>query len=166
MSETQDFGVRPAGPRDIPLILRFIRELATYEKLEHEVVATEDRLTKWLFGEKPAAEVIIAEWEGRPVGFALFFHNFSTFLGLPGIYLEDLFVIPEARGRGFGRALLSHLAALALDRGCGRVEWWVLDWNQPAIDFYRSLGALPMSDWTVYRLTGEPLTRLANGSSE
>ncbi|HEY0018339.1 MAG TPA: GNAT family N-acetyltransferase [Longimicrobium sp.] len=153
--------IRAAVEADVPLILRFIRELAEYERLLHEVVATEDRLRETLFGARPAAEVVIAEQAGAPVGFALFFHNYSTFLAQPGLYLEDLYVRPEARGRGAGRALLAHLARLARARGCGRLEWWVLDWNQSAIRFYRSLGAQPMDDWTVFRLTGPGLDRLA-----
>ncbi|HEX2211255.1 MAG TPA: GNAT family N-acetyltransferase [Longimicrobium sp.] len=155
--------IRPAREADVPLILRFIRELADYERLLHEVVATEDRLRGTLFGARPAAEVVIAEdGDGEPLGFALFFHNYSTFLAQPGIYLEDLYVRPEARGRGAGRALLAHLARLAKERNCGRLEWWVLDWNESAIRFYRSLGAQPMSDWTVFRLTGDDLARLAD----
>ncbi len=154
--------IRPAVEADVPLVLRFIRELAEYERLLHEVVATEDRLRETLFGVRPAAEVVIAEEAGAPVGFALFFPNYSTFLAQPGIYLEDLYVRPEARGRGAGRALLAHLARLAKERGCGRLEWWVLDWNESAIRFYRSLGAQPMDDWTVFRLTGPDLDRLAD----
>lgn len=155
--------VRPAVEADVPLILRFIRELAEYERLLHEVVATEERLRDTLFGARPAAEVVIAEdGDGEPLGFALFFHNYSTFLAQPGIYLEDLYVRPEARGRGAGHALLAHLARLARERNCGRLEWWVLDWNESAIRFYRSLGAQPMSDWTVFRLTGSDLARLAD----
>jgi GNAT superfamily N-acetyltransferase len=154
--------IRPAVEADVPLILRFIRELAEYERLLHEVVATEDRLRETLFGVRPAAEVVIAEQNGEPTGFALFFHNYSTFLAQPGIYLEDLYVRPEARGRGAGRALLAHLARLARERGCGRMEWWVLDWNESAVRFYRSLGARPMDDWTVFRLTGPDLERLAD----
>lgn len=154
--------IRPAVEADVPLILRFIRELADYERLLHEVVATEDRLRDTLFGARPSAEVVIAEdADGEPLGFALFFHNYSTFLAQPGIYLEDLYVRPQARGRGAGRALLAHLARLAKERSCGRLEWWVLDWNESAIRFYRSLGAQPMSDWTVFRLTGDDLSRLA-----
>jgi GNAT superfamily N-acetyltransferase len=154
--------IRPAVEADVPLVLRFIRELAEYERLLHEVVATEEGLRDTLFGARPAAEVVIAEEAGEPVGFALFFPNYSTFLAQPGIYLEDLYVRPEARGRGAGRALLAHLARLAKERGCGRLEWWVLDWNEPAIRFYRSLGARPMDDWTVYRLAGDDLARLAD----
>ncbi|HYR06186.1 MAG TPA: GNAT family N-acetyltransferase [Longimicrobium sp.] len=153
--------IRPATEADVPLILRFIRELAEYERLLHEVVATEERLRDTLFGARPAAEVVIAEEDGEALGFALFFHNYSTFLAQPGLYLEDLYVRPEARGRGAGRALLAHLARLARERGCGRLEWWVLDWNESAIRFYRSLGAQPMDDWTVFRLTGDDLARLA-----
>jgi GNAT superfamily N-acetyltransferase len=155
--------IRPATEADVGLILRFIRELAEYERLLHEVVATEERLRATLFGARPAAEVVVADdADGEPLGFALFFHNYSTFLAQPGIYLEDLFVRPEARGRGTGRALLAHLARLARERGCGRLEWWVLDWNESAIRFYRTLGAQPMDDWTVFRLTGDPLVRLAD----
>jgi len=153
--------IRSATKEDVPVVAELIRGLARYEKLEHEVVMTEDLLAAGLFGERPYAEVLIATDEDRPVGFALFFHNFSTFLGRPGIYLEDLFVVPEERGSGVGRALLEHLARLAVDRGCGRLEWAVLDWNRDAIAFYERLGARPNSDWTVYRLTGEALTTLA-----
>lgn len=154
--------IRPATAADVPLILEFIRGLAEYERLAHEVVATEPLLQQWLFGEHPVAEVLLAELEGRPAGFALFFHSFSTFLGRPGIYLEDLFVRPEHRGRGVGVRLLSELARLAVERGCGRLEWSVLDWNEPAIGFYRALGAQAQDDWTVFRVTGEALTRLAD----
>jgi GNAT superfamily N-acetyltransferase len=153
--------LRFATTADVPLILTFIRALAEYERLLHEVVATEDGLRAALFGPRPYAEVVLAEDAGTPVGFALFFHTFSTFLGRPGIYLEDLFVVPEARGKGVGRALLAELARLALTRGCGRVEWAVLDWNATAIRFYESLGARPNEAWTVYRLTGDPLAALA-----
>jgi len=153
--------IRSASKEDVPVIAELIRGLARYEKLEHEVVMTEDLLAAGLFGERAYAEVLLAVDEERPVGFALFFHNFSTFLGRPGIYLEDLFVVPEERGSGVGRALLEHLARLALDRGCGRLEWAVLDWNRDAIAFYERLGARPNSDWTVYRLTGEALSALA-----
>ena len=155
--------IRAARPDDTPLILTFIRDLAEYERLLDQVVATEAGLRAALFGPRPYAEVAIAEAEGRPVGFALFFHTFSTFLGRPGLYLEDLYVRPEARGRGVGRALLVHLARLAGARGCGRVEWAVLDWNAPAIGFYERLGARANADWTVYRLTGAPLAALAAG---
>ena len=153
--------IRAATPGDVPLILRFIRALAEYERMADRVVATEDGLRDTLFGARTYAEVVIAEEGGEPAGFALFFHNYSTFLGRPGIYLEDLYVRPEMRGSGVGRALLAHLARLAVERGCGRVEWWVLDWNEPAIRFYRSLGARPMDDWTVFRVDGEALERLA-----
>ncbi len=156
--------IRAATVGDVPLILRFIHGLAEYERLAHDVVATEDGLRETLFGPRPYAEVVIAEDEGEPEGFALFFHNYSTFLGRPGIYLEDLFVLPEARGKGVGRALLAHLARLAVERGCGRLEWWVLDWNEDAIRFYRSLGAQPMNDWTVFRVAGDALQRLAERS--
>ena len=150
---------RMAQPEDTALILHFIRELAVYGKMEDQVVATEELLTEWLF-EKQKAEVVIAEAEGKPVGFALFFHNFSTFLGRAGIYLEDLFVEPSERGKGYGKALLTHLAQLAVERGCGRLEWSCLDWNQPSIDFYLSMGAQRMDDWTTYRLTGDRLAEL------
>jgi GNAT superfamily N-acetyltransferase len=153
--------IRPATAADVPLILSFIKGLAEYEKLAHEVRATEAGLRETLFGPKPAAEVVIAHADGAPVGFCLFFHNYSTFMGQPGLYLEDLFVQPEWRGKGVGRALLSHLAKLAVQRKCARFEWAVLDWNAPAIAFYRSLGAAPMHDWTVFRLAGEALTALA-----
>jgi GNAT superfamily N-acetyltransferase len=158
--------VREASAEDVPLILTLICELAEYERLSHEVVATEDALQEWLFGEKPAAEVLIAEQGAQAVGFALFFHSFSTFLGRPGIYLEDLYVRPAFRGRGVGKATLMHLAKLAKERGCGRLEWSVLDWNEPSIRFYESLGAVAMNDWTVHRVTGEALDRLAAGGPE
>jgi GNAT superfamily N-acetyltransferase len=161
MTAPASFHVRPATSADVPTILAFIRALADYERMLDQVIATEDGLRRALFGPRPYAEVAIADAPGRPLGFALFFHTFSTFLGQPGIYLEDLFVIPEARGRGVGRALLRHLAGLAVARGCGRVEWAVLDWNAPAIRFYESLGARPNREWTVYRLTGDPLVTLA-----
>ena len=151
---------RSAERRDVPLILRYIRELARYEKLEEEVVATEEILDEWLF-DKEKAEVIFAVVEGKEVGFALFFHNFSTFLGRAGIYLEDLYVEPAHRGQGIGTALLRELARIAVARGCGRLEWWCLDWNTPSIEFYRSLGAEAMDDWTVYRISGETLGKLA-----
>ncbi len=158
---TQDFAIRTATEADVPLILQFIRWLAEYERLPHEVVATEDLLRTTLFGHPRFAEVLIGEADGEPVAFALFFHNYSTFLGRPGVYLEDLFVKPECRGRGYGKALLSRLAAIAKARNCGRLEWAVLDWNQSAINFYLSLGARPMNEWTGYRVTGEALDKLA-----
>lgn len=151
---------RMAEEQDCGLVLYFIRELATYERMPDEVVATEEMLREWLF-KKRGAEVIFACEDGKEVGFALFFHNFSTFVGRAGLYLEDLYVLPEYRGKGYGKALLKRLAAIAVERGCGRMEWVCLDWNQPSIDFYRSLGARPMDDWTIYRLAGETLERLA-----
>ena len=154
---------RSATEQDTGLVLQFIRALAEYEKMLDLVVADEALLEDQLFRKKNA-EVIFAMEDGKEVGFALFFHNFSTFLGRSGLYLEDLFVFPECRGKGYGKALLRKLASLAVDRGCGRMEWWCLDWNQPSIDFYRSLGAEPMNEWTVYRLTGETLERLSNES--
>jgi len=157
-----DLTVRAATVNDVPQILAFIKALAVYEKLEHMVVADEHTLSQTLFGDRPGAEMRIAQWQGQPAGFALFFHNYSTFLAKPGIYLEDLFVLPEYRGRGIGKALLIHLAQLAVERNCGRLEWSVLDWNTPAIEFYLSLGAVPMTEWTVYRVTGDALPALAN----
>ena len=154
-----DITFRHAQRADIPLILRFIRELAKYEKLESEVVATEELLEQWLF-DKQTAEVIFCLYEGQEVGFALFFHNFSTFLGRGGIYLEDLYVFPEYRGRGCGKALLRELARITRERGCGRLDWCCLDWNKPSIDFYLSLGAVPLEEWTIYRLTGEALEKI------
>ena len=154
--------IAPARPDDAGLVLELIRELAVYEKLEGQVTATEEGLRRALFGPSPAAEVRLARWDGAPAGFALFFPNFSTFLGRAGLYLEDLYVKPEHRGRGIGRALLRELAVIARDRGYGRIDWWVLDWNAPAIGFYRRLGAEAMSDWTVFRLSGEALARLAD----
>ena len=151
---------RFANQDDVPVILRFIKDLAAYEKMADQVIADEELLTEWIF-EKKKAEVLFVLSEGKPVGFALFFHNFSTFLGRAGLYLEDLFVLPEYRGRGYGKGLLKQLAKIAVERGCGRLEWWCLDWNKPSIDFYLSLGAEPMSDWTSYRLTGDTLTNLA-----
>ena len=153
--------IRAATEDDVPLILSLIKELAEYERLSHVVVATEAALRDSLFGERPVAEVLIGRYGKEPAGFALFFHNFSTFLGKPGIYLEDLYVRPEFRSAGIGRALLIHLARLARARDCGRLEWSVLDWNEPAIGFYRSIGASPVSGWTVYRVTGEALDELA-----
>lgn len=152
---------RDAKRKDTPLILQFIKELADYEKMSDEVVADADTLEAWIF-DKQKAEVIFAVEDGKEVGFALFFHNFSTFLGRAGIYLEDLYVKPESRGKGYGKAILKRLASIAVERGCGRLEWWCLDWNKPSIDFYISLGAEPMSDWTVYRITGDTLKRLAD----
>jgi len=149
--------IAPALESDVPVILDFIRQLADYEKLSGEVAATEESLRDTLFGARPYAEVLIAYWEEMPVGFALFFHNYSTFLAKPGIYLEDLFVNPAARGKGIGRALLTRLAELALERGCGRVEWAVLDWNAPSIEFYQRMGARAMDEWTTFRLTGASL---------
>ena len=155
-----DVVFRKAEEKDTALILSFIKELAAYEKMSDEVVATEEELKHWLF-KKEKAEVIFAEVEEETVGFALFFHNFSTFLGRAGIYLEDLYVKEEYRGFGYGKAILKELARIAVERGCGRLEWWCLDWNKPSIDFYRSMGAVPMEDWTVYRVTGETLEKLA-----
>lgn len=155
-------GLRTATERDVPLILSFIKELAEYERLSHEVVATEQLLRASLFGERPAAEVVMGDYGDEPAGFALFFHNFSTFLGRPGIYLEDLYVTPGLRGRGVGRAMLVYLAKLAKERGCGRLEWSVLYWNEPAIKLYKSIGAAPMDDWRVFRVTGEALDGLAD----
>jgi GNAT superfamily N-acetyltransferase len=153
--------IRFAETADVPVIAELIRGLARYEKLEHEVTLTEELLAQNLFGPRRYAETLVAEHGGTAVGFALFFHNFSTFLARPGVYLEDLFVVPEHRGGGVGRALLARLAQIAVERGCGRLEWAVLDWNRDAIGFYERLGAHPNSDWTVYRLTGEPLHSLA-----
>ena len=152
--------IRPAGPDDIDELLALIHELAVYEKAPESAVATPDLLHKALFGERPTAEAVIAEWQGDPAGFALFFHNFSTWLGKPGLYLEDLFVRENMRGKGIGKALLLHLAGIARERGCGRMEWSVLDWNTPAIDFYKSLGAEAMDEWTVYRLDAETIEKL------
>lgn len=153
---------RYAERKDIGLILDFIKKLAKYEKMSDEVVATEEILTEWLF-EKEKAEVLFAVIDGKEVGFALFFHNFSTFLGRAGLYLEDLYILSEYRGRGYGKQVLQKLAKIALERDCGRLEWWCLDWNKPSIDFYLSLGAEPMKDWTVYRLAGDTLNHLARG---
>ncbi len=157
---TPDLRIVPATESDVPLILSFVRKLAEYEKLSHEVVATEEGLREGLFGARRAAEVLLAYWNDQPAGFALFFHNFSTFVGKPGIYLEDLFVEPSHRGRGIGKALLAKVARIANERGCGRLEWAVLDWNHPAIEFYRSVGAVAMDEWTVFRLAGDSLRRL------
>lgn len=152
---------RYAEESDTALILQFIRDLAEYEKMLDEVIATEDTLRKWIF-EKKKAEIIFAVVDESEVGFALFFHNFSTFLGRAGIYLEDLYVMPEYRGRGYGKAILKKLAQIAVERGCGRLEWWCLDWNKPSIDFYLSLGAKAMNDWTVYRIAGNTLVDMAS----
>ncbi|HEY1163238.1 MAG TPA: GNAT family N-acetyltransferase [Candidatus Dormibacteraeota bacterium] len=152
--------IRPAEPADVPVIADLIRQLAKFEKLEDDVVLTEDLLRAGLFGSRPYAEAVIAEDAEKPIGFALFFHTFSTFLARPGLYLEDLFVLADHRGKGVGRALLAHLARLAVERGCGRLEWAVLNWNQDAIRFYERLGAKPNSEWTVYRLTDEALSAL------
>ena len=158
MCETLNF--RYAERKDTPLILKFIKELADYEKMLDEVVADEATLEEWIF-DKQKAEVIFAMENSKEIGFALFFHNFSTFLGRAGIYLEDLYVQPGYRGKGYGKAILKKLASIAVERGCGRLEWWCLDWNKPSIDFYMSLGAEPMSDWTVYRIAGDTLLELA-----
>ena len=152
------FEIRNAERKDIPLILSFIRRLAEYEKMSDEVIATEEGLEEWIF-DKQKAEVIFAVEDGKEVGFALYFHNFSTFVGKAGIYLEDLFVLPEYRGKGYGKALLTRLAETAVERGCGRLEWSCLDWNKPSIDFYLSIGAVPMNGWTTYRLAGETLQK-------
>ena len=156
------FQIKFATVDDVPLILKFIKELAEYEKLLHKVVATEASLRNTLFGDHVHAEVIIAYYENKPIGFSLFFHNYSTFLGKPGIYLEDLYIQPEARGKGFGKQMLVYLAKLAKERNCGRLEWWVLDWNKSAIKFYESIGAEPMSDWTVYRVDEQALEDLSD----
>ena len=155
--------IKPATPADVPIILQLIRELAEFERLLHEVEATEEELSAQLFGPRPGAEVVIARMGDEVAGFALFFHNFSTFLARPGIYLEDLYVRQKFRGQGCGEALLRHLASIALERGCGRLEWSVLDWNVRAIDFYKSLGAVPLSQWTMHRVTGDALARLGGG---
>lgn len=161
MPEKPDLTLRLATVDDAGLILEFIQGLAEYEKLAHEVVADEKRLKESLFGNHPAAEVVVADWGAEPAGFALFFHNYSTFLARPGLYLEDLFVKPEHRGRGIGKALLARLAAIAVERGCGRFEWSVLDWNESAIRFYENLGARAMNGWTIFRVTGDALSNLA-----
>jgi GNAT superfamily N-acetyltransferase len=155
------FQIRPATKADVPVILSFIKKLADYERLSHEVTATEKTLRETLFGRRPTAEVAIGYFKREPVGFVIFFHNYSTFLGLPGIYIEDLFVDEAFRRRGFGNALFRYVAGVARDRQCGRLEWSVLDWNEPAVKFYKTLGAVPMNEWTVFRLTGESLTKLA-----
>lgn len=160
-----DIRITPATEQDVPVILEMIRGLAEYEKLSHVVVATEEQLRLTLFGERPGAEVLLAHWDGEPIGFALFFPNYSTFLAQPGMYLEDLFVKPHARGKGVGLALFVELARIAMERGCGRVEWAVLDWNEPSIRFYKKLGAVPLDEWTTFRLTSEPLRKLAEMGS-
>jgi len=165
MHSQSNFEIRPARVEDVSIILKLIRDLATYERAPKEVTATEEQLVDVLFGEKPVAEVLLAFERKSPVGFAVFFHNFSTWLGRPGLYLEDLFVKPEKRGKGYGRALLVDLAKIARDRGCGRMEWAVLNWNDPAIQFYRKLGATPMDKWTVFRLTRDGIARLAQSES-
>src|SRR5712692_8947666 len=164
-TETNNLTIRPATIVDVPIILELIRALATYERAPNEVTATEEQLVDVLFGTKPTAEVLLAFENETPVGFAVFFHNFSTWLARPGLYLEDLFVKPEMRGKGYGRALLVDLARIARDRGCGRMEWAVLNWNEPAIKFYRALGAKPLDEWTVYRLTRDGIARLAQSES-
>jgi GNAT superfamily N-acetyltransferase len=156
--------IRPATEQDVPIILDLIKQLAEYERLADRVVATEQRLRDTLFGERPAAEVLLASLEGETVGFAVFFTNYSTFLAKPGLYLEDLFVKPHARGKGIGKALLARLAKIAVERDCGRVDWSVLNWNEPSLRFYEALGAVPLSDWTTHRLTGEALVKLARNS--
>ena len=161
-----NFKLRFASEKDIPTILYFIKELATYEKLEHEVVATSEVLKESLFGKHKNAEVIIGAYKSKPVAFALFFHNFSTFLGKNGIYIEDIYVKPEYRGKGFGKSIFSFLAKLAKDRNCGRLEWWCLDWNKSALKFYKSLGAKPMDEWTVQRISGKDLDQLAGEKAE
>ena len=164
MKELTDFQIRPAGVGDVPIILELIRDLATYERAPDEVSATVEQLVAVLFGERPVAEVLLAFEGESPVGFAVYFYNFSTWLGRPGLYLEDLFVKPEKRGKGYGRALLVELAKIARDRGCGRMEWAVLNWNEPAIKFYQALGAKPMDEWTVFRLTRDEIAKLADAA--
>jgi len=159
--DNKELTIRHAEKADVPVILNFIKELAEYERLSHEVVAKEDDLEKYLFGEGKVAEVLLAYEEELPVGFALFFHNFSTFLGKPGIYLEDLFVLEDHRGKGYGTRLLASLASIAMERNCGRLEWAVLDWNEPSIEFYKSLGASLMNEWIVNRMSGKSLSELA-----
>lgn len=160
-TKIENFKIRFAEEKDTKIILDFIKELADYEKLLNEVVATEEILYDSLFVRKKA-EVVIGEYDGNPVGFALFFHNFSTFLGKPGIYLEDLYIKPEMRGKGLGKIMLSFLGNLAIERNCGRLEWWCIDWNEPSIKFYKEMGAKPMDEWTVYRVDGEALNELSN----
>src|SRR6516164_5020489 len=161
MKGVADFQIRPARVQDVPIILELIRDLAAYERAPDEVTATEEQLVDVLFGQRPAAEVLLVFEGESPVGFAVYFYNFSTWLGRPGLYLEDLFVKPDKRGKGYGRALLVELAKIARHRGCGRMEWAVLNWNEPAINFYRALGATPMHEWTVFRLTREEIAKLA-----
>lgn len=165
MDSYNKLAIKEAGKEDAQTILYFIKQLAEYENLTHEVSATVEKLEETLFAENSKAECVIGYFENKPVGFALFFHNYSTFLAKPGIYLEDLFVLPGMRGKGFGKALLKHLAELAVERNCGRLEWSVLDWNTPAINFYKSLSAVPMDEWTVFRLTGDSLNKLADKNS-
>ena len=160
-TKIDDFIIRKAEKADVSLVLDFIKKLAAYERLSHEVVATEEQLAKYLFGEEQVAEVVIGYYRDVPVGFALYFYNFSTFLAKPGIYLEDLYVLEEQRGKGFGKSLLSYLARLAVEKDCGRLEWAVLDWNEPSIKFYKSLGASIMDEWLVNRLTGDGLLKLS-----
>src|SRR6266581_1188101 len=160
----RNFQIRPAHVEDVPIILELIRDLAAYERAPDEVTATKEQLVDVLFGTRPVAEVLLAFEGESPVGFAVYFYNFSTWLGRPGLYLEDLFVKPEKRGKGYGRALLVELAKIARDRGCGRMEWAVLDWNEPAIKFYRALGAQPMHEWTVFRLTRDEIAKLADAA--
>src|SRR6266576_2580723 len=164
MNMSSDFQICPARVEDVPVILQLIRDLATYERAPDEVTATEEQLVDVLFGERPVAEVLLAFEAETAVGFAVYFYNFSTWLGRPGLYLEDLFVNPEKRGKGYGRALLVELAKIARDRGWGRMEWAVLNWNEPAIKFYRALGAKPMNDWTVFRLTRDKIAKLADAA--
>lgn len=161
--QSTDVVIRQAQPADVPQLLKFIRELAEYERLADLVEITEELLARALFGEGPTAEALVAEIDGESAGWALFFTNFSTFKGLPGLYIEDIYVRPQWRGRGAGKALLKRVAELAVERGCGRVEWAVLDWNAPSIEFYKSLGAVPLEEWTMYRLTGEGLAKFARG---
>ena len=160
-TKIEEFQIRKAQRGDIPTVLDFIKRLAEYEKLSHEVVATEEKLEKYLFGEEKVAEVVIGYYNETPVGFALYFYNFSTFLAKPGIYLEDLYVLEEYRGKGFGKVLLAYLAKIAVEKGCGRLEWAVLDWNEPAIEFYKSLGTRIMKEWLVNRVAGDALSGLA-----
>jgi len=163
--KNDELSYRYAKETDIALIFDFIKKLAEYEEMLDEVIATEELLEEWIFKQKKA-EVLFILVNGKEIGFALFFHNFSTFLGRAGIYLEDLFVLSEYRGNGYGKAILTKLAQIAIERGCGRLEWWCLDWNKPSIDFYLSLGAVPMKDWTVYRISGEKLLAMAENKKE